>query len=31
MNAVAATTNTNGGARLVIQALKALVAADPTV
>lgn len=30
-NAIAATTSGQGGARLVIQALKALVAADPTI
>lgn len=30
-NAVAATTNTHGGARLVVQALKKLVAADPSI
>ena len=30
-NAVAATTDTKGGARIVIHALKALLAADPTI
>lgn len=30
-NAIAATTNTKGGARIVIQALKSLLAADPNI